>query len=1096
MADPIPTAPTAPSRHGRYERRAEIGRGGMGVVYRARDRLTGRDVALKGVNVPASQQFDEDHAVALIREFQVQSVLRHPYIISVLDYGFDAEGAPFYTMELIEGAEDIVTGAGRQPLERRLDYLLQVSEALTYLHGHGIIHRDLKPPNILLAGDRARLVDFGLAVFRDEGWETRTHVTGTALYLAPEVLSGAAPASVASDLFSLGVVAFEILAGRPSPRPSAPDASWAFDAERFAAIGLPEPLGGALAAILRRLTEPDPKARPGSAREVLAALKALVGAPDARDLPDLRESYLQASKFVGREAEMGQLTSALDGLAEGRGSAWLVRGESGIGKSRFVAEFLPRAMAAGAPVFRGQAGAVASTAYEAWSGVLRALAIEAPPTAGEAALLSIAVPGLDDLIGVPVGPAPALGPAALQSRLFATVAGLLARLDRPALVVVEDLHRAGGESVALFEHLAAASAQRPLMLLGTARSEERPELGALPHVRAIALPRLGAEDIAELSGAMLGRADPPGGTADYLIGQSEGNPFFLVETIRALSARDGEIRAPDDRAPTPLGIRSVIRARLERLAPACYPMIEYAALIGRDIDVDLLAMIAPATDIHGWLDLCAASALIEGQDRDWRFAHDKFREAIVQSIPPERRPQMHRRIAEVLDALGPEERSEEAMQHWGGAGEPARELHFATISADRALARNAITDAVGYLERALALNAERPPGPERDGAELSLRLKLGGSLVNLQGFAAQQVREAFGRAHDLCRNLGSDISLVPANWGLWNFYTVRGDLDAAGEIAASITGIGAALDMADIAGLGRHLGAVNRFWQGALQGIDAPIRDFHASLDRAAGRVVAFAPVEDPEIQALSYLAWLRFLQGFPEQAAELSDRALALGEHLGRADHMAFALGFAAWYSRYRGDMQRAEALSTRSIALAEEHAFPYWLGAAKILRGSISSRRGTDRAGIEEMEEGFAIWQMTASKLFAPSFLLVRAQAHFGLGEAQTAGRFLDDALTEMDATGERFNEAEVRRVQGLIAHRMGETADAARHFEAAMAVSERQGAVSLTLRAAVNRLWLEMGREGEAEARARLADLAARFPEDTDWGDLQAARRLLGS
>ena len=199
----------------RYRLENRLGAGGMGAVYRAFDRLTGEWVALKRVLaadediVFTSSHRSVDLRLALAQEFQWLASLRHPHIISVLDYGFDAERQPFFTMELLNDSQTIREAARFSTLDDQLNLFVQVLHALTYLHRRGIVHRDIKPGNVLVANNQARVLDFGLSVRMST---ELAQLSGTLAYMAPELLMDD-PATVASDLYAVGTILYEVFAG-------------------------------------------------------------------------------------------------------------------------------------------------------------------------------------------------------------------------------------------------------------------------------------------------------------------------------------------------------------------------------------------------------------------------------------------------------------------------------------------------------------------------------------------------------------------------------------------------------------------------------------------------------------------------------------------------------------------------------------------------------------------------------------------------------------------------------------------------------------------------------------------------------------------
>jgi serine/threonine protein kinase/tetratricopeptide (TPR) repeat protein len=196
----------------RYEILSEIGAGGMGHVLRARDRLTGEDVALKRVSVRQSLisgSHSDELRLALAREFQATAALRHPQIVRVLDYGFDDKRQPFLVMELLEKPLDILRASVNKSPNEKLKLLVQALHAIHYLHRRGVLHRDIKPANILVVGGNVKLVDFGLATAKTQNAE----FAGTFGYIAPELILGGRP-SESSDLYAIGVVAYEMTVGR------------------------------------------------------------------------------------------------------------------------------------------------------------------------------------------------------------------------------------------------------------------------------------------------------------------------------------------------------------------------------------------------------------------------------------------------------------------------------------------------------------------------------------------------------------------------------------------------------------------------------------------------------------------------------------------------------------------------------------------------------------------------------------------------------------------------------------------------------------------------------------------------------------------
>lgn len=273
---------------GRYAVVAELGRGGMGVVWRAEDRVMGRQVAVKELNLPTGLS-DEDRRLfrdRLLREARTAGRLNHPGIVTVYDV-ISEDGVDHIVMELVEARTLAEVVAGSGPLDERAatSVAQQLLSALGAAHASGVVHRDVKPSNVMLgAGGRVTLADFGIAQSADDPRLTTTgSLIGSPGYLAPERLEGHA-ATPASDLWSLGATLFHAVQGvSPFSRDTTAATIWAVLHGDVPATRCRGPLGTVISGLLQR----DPRARLGGpqAAALLAAPLAAPSGPDARTTP-------------------------------------------------------------------------------------------------------------------------------------------------------------------------------------------------------------------------------------------------------------------------------------------------------------------------------------------------------------------------------------------------------------------------------------------------------------------------------------------------------------------------------------------------------------------------------------------------------------------------------------------------------------------------------------------------------------------------------------------------------------------------------------------------------------------------------------------
>lgn len=199
---------------GRYRILGELGRGAMGVVYKAEDPVLDREVAIKTIYIQADDQERKEYEARFFQEARAAGRLSHPGIVTIYDVGREGE-LVYMTMELLEGTDlNARAAAQRFSVKEALNIVVQVADALAFAHDRGVVHRDIKPPNIMLVGkNRAKIMDFGIARMRSSELKTQTGMMmGTPRYMSPEQVAGR-PVDNRSDIFSLGTVLYELLTG-------------------------------------------------------------------------------------------------------------------------------------------------------------------------------------------------------------------------------------------------------------------------------------------------------------------------------------------------------------------------------------------------------------------------------------------------------------------------------------------------------------------------------------------------------------------------------------------------------------------------------------------------------------------------------------------------------------------------------------------------------------------------------------------------------------------------------------------------------------------------------------------------------------------
>ena len=639
----------------------------------------------------------------------------YPHIISVLDYGFDETHQPYYTMELLLDAQPLTRVAYTHDLLGQIQYLVQLLQALAYLHRRGVFHRDLKPDNVIIDKDGVlRVLDFGLALVRNQK-DPAQNATGTLAYMAPETLRGFPP-TPATDLYAVGVMGYQVFVGKhPFNLHDVNDLirDIVYTPPTFDGVDM----GADVMMILEKLMLKDPEDRYQHASDVIEALSHVAGDSIPSETHAIRESVLQSAEFIGREVELDQLTEHLNQAIDGQGQAILVGGESGVGKSRLLEELRTVSLVQGADVTRGQGITEGGSPYALWRDTLRWLAMINPLNDLEASVLKPLIPDISDLIGREVADPPELSPQAMQARIISLMESLFERhpKDKPLVVVLEDFHWAGSESLKALEHLATHIEDAPVLIVASYRDDEYPTLPDALNLPAITLKRLTNEEIMALSTSLLGEAGRQAQVVDLLQRETDGNIFFVIEIVRTLAQESGSFDSIGKRTiPGKVldgGLQAILNRRLEQVPTQMLQLIRLVAITGRQIDLELAKTLnshlpnLQRIDLDEWLETLSNAAIINVIDNEWQFAHDKLREGLTSSLSPDDLRDHHRRVAEAIETVYGDapEYTVVLTYHWRRAGDTHKELAYVTRAGDQTLANGAYEEAVSFLHRALSI---------------------------------------------------------------------------------------------------------------------------------------------------------------------------------------------------------------------------------------------------------------------------------------------------------------------------------------------------------------------------------------------------------
>ncbi|MEM7533863.1 MAG: AAA family ATPase [Chloroflexota bacterium] len=933
--------------YNRYHLVEILGQGGMGVVYRAEDQLTGETVALKRVT-----QFSKDKAwaddvskeellLALAHEFQILAGLRHPNIISVLDYGFDTPSEagqqseinqpnspihrePFFTMTYLADGQTLLDAAEGKSLEQKLALIGQLLQALTYLHRRGVVHRDLKPGNVLVAQETVRVLDFGLAITPDD---RDSLSVGTPLYMAPELLERAMYTPW-SDRFALGVLITEVLAGT---HPFAP-----LDYAFFDRVLDEEPdlrqMDVRLRPFVQRLLSKFPEERFDSGNDMLMAWQEAVNHQAVNhqavnhqavnhqastvivETEAIRESYLQAAIFVGRDTEMAQLQQALTQAASGHGSLWLLGGESGVGKSRLLSELRTFALVDGVRVLRGQAIAEGGSPFQLWRNVISHLALHTSLSDLETGILKEVVPELERILNRSLPDAPSLQGNARQQRLIFTMIQLLQRQTHPTLLLLEDLHWTQ-EGLDILKQLTPQIETLPLLIIGSFRSDERPHLPDefAAGVHQITLARFGDTHIGQLAKAMLGDVAQQPAIVDQLQTETEGNVFFLVEILRAWAEEMGGLLTlgemvqdvgQDIRLPEHVftgGIEQIIRRRLAKVPASSQALLKLAAIAGRALDLDVLSYLQQHTltaqnlpDLQTWLLACSEAMVLDVQENQWQFAHDKLREFILQTLTPDEKRHGHQQVALALELHYPNQPSLAYVlaEHWHNAGDVSKEVAYTIVAGEQLNWSGAHAESVRMTQRLL----DDPEITLPDTDRLGLLEQLGKGYIGLHLYteAIDCTKAGLSLARQQAERQGNQQTVIGYLNDLANATVLQLQYEHNQADKAAFDDADSYLEESRFLAeqLGEHKLLADAI---AIQSVIALLRDQDFTRANALGEraLTLYQPLNDQEgiVTVLQALSANFYLMGDRTRTKQYSLEALTLARQIGNPNLTPFIL-------------------------------------------------------------------------------------------------------------------------------------------------------------------------------------------------------------
>jgi class 3 adenylate cyclase/predicted ATPase len=837
--------------------------------------------------------------------------------------------------------------------------------------------------------------------------------------------------------------------------------------------------------------------------------------------------------LVGREQESGVLLERWAQVKDGLGQVVLLSGEAGIGKSRLV-QVLTEQVAAEPRAWLTPCQCSPyhqHTALYPLIDLLERVALrfdrEESPQQKVGKLegflveyglpLAEAVPLLAALLSLPLPAeyAPVMvSPEQQKQQTLHILLTILLRIaaQQPVLFVMEDLHWVDPSTLELLSLVVDQGPTARVLTLFTFRPDFSPPWTGRAHLTQLTVNRLPQRQAAEVIRQVAhGKVLPPE-VVEQIVAKTDGVPLF-VEELTKMVLESGLLQEQDEHytltgplhpLAIPATLHDSLMARLDRLT-AVKALAQLGATLGREFSYELLRAVAPWDEgivNRGLHQLVAAEFLYQRgvpPQATYTFKHALIQDVAYQSLLRSTRQQHHQRIAQALEAQFPEivaTQPELVAQHYTTAGCAEQAVVYWLRAGQHASERSAYLEAVSHFTTGIELLTTLPETPARTQHAVALYIALGAALQMTKGYGAPEVEHAYTQARTLCQQVGETPELVPVLLGLWRFYGVRSQLHTAQEFGETLLRLAQRADDPALSVVAHYTLGATWLYLGALPAARQHLEDGIARYTPDQRRTPAFRIGQDLGVSCRTNAAVTLWLLGYPDQALAHLHEALALARELSHPFSLAWARGWAALVSQFRRDVPAVHEQAEAVIALSTEHGFPQWVAWGTGLRGWVQAMQGQGEGGMVQVRQGIADLRATGAALFVPYFCTVLADISDHLGHTEDGLQALAEAHTLVEQQEERWWEAEVCRLRGVLLLRQTGTphAEAETWLQRALDVAHHQQAKSLELRAAMSlaRLWQHEGKRNEA--LELLTPIYSWFTEGFDTADLQEAKALL--
>jgi serine/threonine protein kinase/tetratricopeptide (TPR) repeat protein len=754
--------------------------------------------------------------------------------------------------------------------------------------------------------------------------------------------------------------------------------------------------------------------------------------------------------LVGRDHEISLLKDRWAQAASGLGQTILLSAEAGVGKSRLLNAFRQgldrnafQSFDTGCSAFQQ------STAFFPVSQLLKKLARFESEDRDEAKLAKLegllkrwniplepVIPLLVDLVGIPLGPLYSAVEGTPERRKQKTIEALIEILlvaseSQPLLLTVEDLHWVDPSTLQFLTVFIEQVPAAPVFLLLTFRPSFVPPWPPRPSIVPLTLGNLTAEQTTAVVSRIAGDRKLPAEVVSHIVAKTGGVPLFTEELTKVilesgiLEESDSEYRLvrPLSSVTIPGTLQDSLMARLDNLG-AAKEVAQLASVIGREFTFQLLAAITTLAPEVLQAELTAlVNADLVHQRGFFPRVRFTFKHALVQdtayeSLLRKTRQQWHGRIASVLvskDSPMGESSPELLAYHFTEAGETIEAIGYWAKAGLKAQERSANNEAISHFRQGLALVETLEESAERDALEFQFQIPLGVALLTTQGYAAPEVGPVFERARAFGQKLAEPAVQFHIHWGIWAWRVVREELEICNQMYDEALRLIEPLNNPGLQIEAHFIGVLTSFYRGEFTKTRELCEQAFPLFDEETSKQHARHTGQNVGVTMQCYWALSLWHLGYPEQAIQRAEQAVALARTLEHPFTLAYALCHASWLHHHCRLSDTVRKISQEVIALSNEQSFPFWLAEGYFHQGFAALLEQNGSQGLELLQTGLNVFQMTGAKLSLCQFYGQLAEGYLLTGETSEALQKIDEAIAMSAINGNVFNLAEIHRLRG---------------------------------------------------------------------------------